>query len=48
MTLRSESEDDRWGDFVVATKTVADRAGIDFSVLNAAQFRAERPGIVAR
>ncbi len=48
VTLRSKSEDDRWGDFVVATKRVAARAGIDFSVMDAAQFRSEHPGIVVR
>lgn len=46
VTPRGESTDDRWGDFVSATNTIAAQAGIDFSIIEPAQFRTQHPGIV--
>ena len=41
---RAESVDERWGDFVSATASVAERAGLDFERLDPAAARARFPG----
>ena len=41
---RAESADERWGDFVSATASVAERAGLGFERLDPAAARARFPG----
>lgn len=46
ITSAGDSSDERWGDFVTDTATVANRAGIDFEVTTPDQLMAHLPNVV--